>query len=86
MRDLAADVVKNVRLRDSVGSVGPKPAHNRTKISEEVAIQRAQRAAGEVVCFRAVVREQGIGMLQEGDQDKPVIDPDGHTIRRCMRE
>ena len=37
--------------------------------------ERRERAALEGELGRAVVRDDGVGVLEEGDEDEPVVDP-----------
>lgn len=39
VRDLAVDVVKHVSLRDTVSGAGTDPAHEATKVTEEVTVE-----------------------------------------------
>ena len=75
MRDLAVHVMKHVRLRDAVCGRGTDPAHDAAKVAEEVAVQSREGAAREGELARTVVWEEGVGVLQERDQDEPVVDP-----------
>ena len=75
VRDLAADVVEDVRLGDAVRRDGADPAHEAAKVAEEAAVEGRERAALEGELALAVVRQEGVGVLEEGDQDEPVVDP-----------
>lgn len=75
MRDLARNVVQNVGLRDTMSSVGSDPAHETTKVTEEVAIKGGESTTGEGELWCAVVGKQRVGVLEERDQDEPVVDP-----------
>lgn len=75
MRDLAVDVVGNVGLRDTVGAGGCDPGHDRSEVTEEVTIIGCQGTTGESELGRAVVGEEGIGVLQERDQHEPMVNP-----------
>ena len=75
MRDLARDVVEDVGLGDTVGRACTDPAEERTGTTEERAVERGQCAAGEGEGRGTVVREERVGVLQEGDHDQPVVDP-----------
>jgi hypothetical protein len=75
MGDLAMDVVRHVGLGDTVGESSRQPSHHRTQISQKVPIVGRQCASGEGELARTVVWEEGIRVLEEGDQDDPVVDP-----------
>ena len=75
MRDLAVHVMRYVRLRDPVGECRRQPSHHGTQVSQKVPIICRQRASWEGELPRTVVWEEGIGVLKEGDQDDPVVDP-----------
>jgi len=76
VRDFAGDVMKDVGLRDTVGSMSTNPSHDRATITEEVAVQSSQCTTRESELRSTVVREEGVGMLKECDEDKPVVDPE----------
>ena len=73
--DLAVDVVEDVSLRDAVGGGGTDPAHEAAKVTEEVAVKSGQSTTGEGELGGTVVGQQGVGVLQESDQDEPMVDP-----------
>jgi hypothetical protein len=75
VRDFAGDVVKDMGLRDAVGSMSTKPTHNRATATQEVAVQSGQSTTGEGELRGAVVGEKWVGVLEERDEDKPVVDP-----------
>ena len=75
VRDLAVDVVEDVSLRDAVGGGGTDPAHDAAEVTEEVAVKSGQGSTGEGELGGTVVGQQGVGVLQESDQDEPVVDP-----------
>ena len=75
MRDLAGDVVQDVSLRNSVGSMRANPGHNGTQITKEVTVQGCKGATGKGELGGTIMGEKRVGVLQEGDQDKPVVDP-----------
>ena len=91
MRDLARDMVENVCLRDSMGSMGADPAHNGTKVSEQAAVQSSEGTTLEVELLGTVMGKEGIGVLQEGDQYEPVVDPEynyekANRVRQIMAD
>lgn len=75
VRDLAAHVVQDVRLGDAARRPRADPPHERAGVAEEAAVERGEGAAREGVLRGAVVREEGVGVLEEGDEDEPVVDP-----------
>lgn len=75
VRNLAADVVSNMSLRDTVSSNGTEPTHELSTVAEELTIQGTKSATGESELGSTVVGKKGVGVLQERDEDKPVIDP-----------
>ena len=75
MRDLARDMVGNVRLGDAVRREGADPAHERAAVAKQVAVHGREGAAGEGKGTSAVVREERVGVLEEGDENEPVVDP-----------
>ena len=66
-RDGADVVVENVSFDDTVEQMAP----DETKF----AVDRCCGTASEAPHVTGVVRESGIGMLEEGDSHKPVVDP-----------
>jgi hypothetical protein len=76
MRNLAGDVVENVGLRNTVGGMCSNPTHDAAKIAEEVTVQGCKGSTREGEFRSAVVREEGISVLEESDQDEPVVDPE----------
>jgi len=79
VRDLAVDVVGNVSFRDAMRAGGSDPGHDRSKVTKEVTVISRQGTTGESELPWAIVREEGVGMLQESDQDEPVVNP-GKTL------
>lgn len=76
MRDLAGNVVQDMSLRDTMSCVSPNPSHDLATVTQKTAIERSQSATRECELWRTVVREKGIGMLQERDQYQPVVNPE----------
>jgi len=76
MRDLAVDMVGDVGLRDTVRARGSDPGHDRSKVTKEVTIVSRQGTTGESELARTIMREEGVGVLQESDQHEPVVDPE----------
>lgn len=75
MRDLARNMVRNVRLGDTVRRARADPAHDAPQVPKERPVERRQRTARERELARTVVRQDGVRVLQEGDQHKPVVHP-----------
>jgi len=75
VRDLARNMVQDVSLRNTVGGMCADPGHKGTQITEEVTVQGGKGAAGKGELGGTIMREKRVGVLQEGDQDKPVVDP-----------
>ena len=75
MRDLAVDVVGDVSLRDTMGAGCGDPGHDRSKATKEVTVIGRQGTPRESELGSTIVREEGVGMLQESDQHEPVINP-----------
>jgi hypothetical protein len=79
MRDLAVDMVSDVSLRDTVCAGGSDPGHDGSEITEEVTVISRQSATGESELAGAIMRDEGVRVLQESDQHEPVVDP-GETL------
>jgi hypothetical protein len=75
VRNLAGDVVKDVSLRDTVGSVCTEPSHDWAKVTKKVAIQGGEGTTGEGKLGSTVMREERVGVLEEGDENEPMVDP-----------
>ena len=75
MGNLAANVVNDVGLRDTVGSMSTDPTHEFAAVTEQASVEGGQGTTLEGELGSTVVGEEGVGVLQEGDQDKPVVDP-----------
>jgi hypothetical protein len=54
------------------------PGHDGAKVAEQTAVESRECTAGEGELGCAVVGEDRVGVLQERDEHKPVVDP---TIR-----
>ena len=74
--DLAAKMVSDVGLGDTVSGGSTEPCHEASTVTEELTVQSGKGTTGEVELGSTVVGKQGVGVLQEGDEDKPVVDPD----------
>lgn len=75
VRDLAGDVVDDMGLRDAVGGVRANPSRDGATIAEEVSIEGRKGTAGESEFGSTVMGEERIGVLEEGNQDKEMINP-----------
>ena len=69
------DVMRHMGLGDPVGKSGGQPCHHGTQVTQQAPIVCRQCAPrkGKLGC--AIVWQEGVGVLEEGDQDDPVIDP-----------
>lgn len=67
MRDLTVDMMGDMGLRDTVRAGGSDPGHDRSKITKEVTIISRQGTTRESELGGAVMRKEGVGVLQEGD-------------------
>lgn len=76
MRDLTTDMMQHMRLRNPVRSSRSDPPSNFTQPSKQLSIHRRERTTGERECTLTVVREEGVCVLEEGDEDEPVVDPE----------
>lgn len=75
MGNLAVDVMGDVCLRDTVCTGSSDPGHDGSKVAEEVTIVSGQGTTGESELVGTIMRNEGVGVLQESDQHKPVVDP-----------
>ena len=76
MWDLRRHVMEDVSLRDSVREAATKPAEEGTSATEKRAVEGGEGTTLEVERGATVVREVGVGVLEEGDQNEPVVDPE----------
>lgn len=75
MRDLARHMVQHMRLRNTIRRMGTEPGHHRAEITKQFTVERRESTTGERVLWCTVVRKERVGVLEEGDQNKPVVDP-----------
>lgn len=75
MGNLAVDMVGDVGFRDTVCTGGSDPGHDGSKVAEEIAIISGQGTTGESELAGTIMRNEGVSVLQESDQHKPVVDP-----------
>jgi len=51
------------------------PAHDGSEVAKQGAVQRGEGTTGESEFRSAIMGEARVGVLQEGDQDEPVVNP-----------
>jgi hypothetical protein len=73
--NLAGNMMENVGLRDTIGGVSTDPTHDLAAVTKKVAVKSSKSSTGESKLGSAVVREERVGVLEEGDQNQPVVDP-----------
>jgi len=66
--------MEDVSLRDAVGEDAAEPPEEWTGTTEKRAVEGGKCTTLEVECGATVVREVGVGVLEEGDQHEPVVD------------
>ena len=76
VRDFARDMVQDVSLRNTVSSMSTDPGHDGAQVTEKVTIQGGKGATSKGELGATVMRKERISVLQKGDQDKPMVDPD----------
>lgn len=76
MRDLRRYVMEDVSLRDTVRDDATEPSEEWTGSTEKRAVEGGECATLEIECGAAVVREERVCVLEEGDQHEPVVDPE----------
>lgn len=76
MGNLAANVMSNVRLGDTVSGASTNPSHKAAEITKQVTIERGESTTGEGELAGVVVGEKGVSVLEERDQDEPVVNPE----------
>jgi hypothetical protein len=69
------DVVGNVSLGDTMCACGSDPGHDRSEITKEITVIGRQGTTGEGELARTIMGEEGVGVLQEGDQYEPMVNP-----------
>jgi hypothetical protein len=67
--------MQDVRFRNSVSGMSSQPAHEFAAITHQITVKGSESTARECEFGSAVVRDKRIGMLQECDHDKPMVDP-----------
>ena len=75
MRDLAGDMVQDMGLRNTVSSASTDPAHEASEVTKQTTVQSRQSTTRESELGSTVMGEERVGVLQEGDQDQPVVHP-----------
>ena len=79
---LAADVMCDVGLRDAVSRMGTNPSHDLAAVTKKLAIKSSESSAGESELGGTVMGKNGVGVLEEGDEDKPVVYPEvGNDVK-----
>lgn len=86
VRNLGADVVSNVSLGNTVQDV-------RSNGSQPLSVNGAESTSREGPAVGLVMRQQRVGVLQVGDHDQPVVDPEvrdtivsHHGTERSLRD
>ena len=69
-------MVEDVSLRDSVRDDPTEPAEEWASATEKRAVEGGERTTLEGECGAAVVRDVGVRVLEEGDQNEPVVGPE----------
>ncbi len=69
-------MVQNVGFRNAVGSVRSDPGHETSKVSKKIAVQRGKCTTGKVELWCTVMGKKRVGVLQESDQNQPVVNPE----------
>jgi hypothetical protein len=75
VRDLAGDVMQDVGLTDSMSRSSADPTRNGAKVAQKSAIQGSEGTTGEGKLGRAVVWKERVRVLEERDEDEPVVNP-----------
>ena len=76
MGDLAGNVVQDVSFRDTVGEGRAQPGWDATQIAKKFAVECRESAAGERELRSTVVGKERVSMLEERDQDQPMVNPE----------
>lgn len=74
--DLAGDVMQNVSLGNSMSSESNDGSHSWAKITEQSTVQGSKSTASEGVSGGAVMGKNGVGVVEEGNEDDPVVYPE----------
>jgi hypothetical protein len=82
--DLAGNMVEDMSLRDTIGSMCANPAHNTAKVTEKVTVERSKGTTREGELGGTVMRKERIGVLKEGNQDEPVVYPKVRLRLGCL--
>ena len=75
MRNLAVNVMEHVSLRNTVRCGSTNPAHEATEVAKKVAVQRSQCTTREGEFTGAIMGQERVGVLEERNQDEPVVNP-----------
>lgn len=76
MRDLASDVVRNVGLGNAVSGGAADPTSdcaNDARATHKLTVEGGKSATGEGEGGSLVMGQSGVGVLEEGNEDKPVV-------------
>ncbi len=84
--ELARDVVEDMSLRDTICSMGTDPTHDLATVTEEVTVESSKGTTREGELGSTVVRQNGVSVLKEGDQDKPVVNPTGESLEKLTKK
>lgn len=84
--DLARDVVEDMSLRDTICSMGTDPTHDLATVTEEITVESSKGTTREGELGSTVVRQNGVSVLKEGDQDKPVVNPTGGSLEKLTKK
>ena len=63
MRNLARDVVQDVRFGDTMSSMSTDPTHDRTEVTQQVAVESGQSTTDESKFRSTIVRQVSISVL-----------------------
>lgn len=75
MGNFARKVMQDVGFRDTMSGMCANPGHNASTVAKKVAVQSGKGSTSKSELWSTVMGKEGVGMLQEGDQHKPMIDP-----------
>jgi hypothetical protein len=76
MGDFTGNVMRYMGLGDTMGASRPNPCHEATKVTQKVTVQGAKSTSDECKLGGAIVRQERIGVLKEGDENQPMVHPE----------
>lgn len=79
MRDLARNVVQDMSFRDPVGESRAQPGWDGPQVTEELAVKRRESTTGECELGGTVMGNKRVSVLEECNQDQPVVNPGRRT-------